>query len=133
MTCSATSSATSDLGLGRGRPEMWRQERVGRLEQRRVDRRLRIEDIEPGPTEVTGPERLGDGRFVDDPAPGDIEDDRPGTEPRDRLAAQQSAGRARQRDVDGHDVGAVEQLVERHEFDAVVGGLPQRGRTDRPR
>ena len=41
-----------DLGLGRRRAEVRRQERVRRVEQRRVGRRLVLEDVDPGAAEV---------------------------------------------------------------------------------
>ena len=89
-------------------------------------RRLVVEDVDPGAAEVAGPERVGDRRLVDDAAARDVEDDRPGLQLRDRRRADQPARRARQRDVDGHDVGSREQLVELDELDAVVGRLLRR-------
>ena len=80
----------------------------------------------PAPAEVTGPERLGDGGLVDDAAAGHVEDDRPGLQPGDRVAPDEPARRARQRDVDGHDVGPGEQLVEADQLHAVVARPPRR-------
>ena len=69
-----------DLGLrGRG-AEVRRQQRVRRVEQRRIGRWLVLEDVDPGAAQVARPERLGDGRLVEDAAAGDVEDDRAGLE-----------------------------------------------------
>ena len=80
-------------------------------------------------TSMPAPPRWPDRRasatrgLVDDAAAGDVEDDRAGLQPGDRVAPDEPARRARQRDVDGDDVGPREQLVEADELDAVVGGL----------
>ena len=42
-----------DLGLRRRRAEVRRQQRVRRVEERRARRRLVLEDVDPGPAEVT--------------------------------------------------------------------------------
>ncbi len=65
-----------DLGLGGRRTEMWRQQRVRRVEQRRTGRWLVLEDVDAGTAEMAGSKRLGDGRLVDDAAAGDVEHDR---------------------------------------------------------
>ena len=77
----------------------------------------------PAPPRCPLAQRVGDGGLVDDAAAGDVEDDRPRLHLGDRRLADQARVRARQRDVDGHDVRATQQLVELDELDAVVGGL----------
>ncbi len=99
------------------------EEGVRGIEQRRVGGRLVLEDIDPGAAEVTGLQCLGHGRLVHDAAACDIEDDRARLELGDRIASDQAARRARERDVDGHDVGAGEERVEVDELDPVVRGL----------
>src|SRR5258705_9697232 len=70
---------------------------------------------------MTGTERVRDGRFVEHAAARHVEDDRAGLELGDRVASDEPARRPRERDVDGHDIGAPQHLVEAHEFDTVVG------------
>ena len=72
---------------------------------------------------MPGLERGGDGGLIDDPAPGDVEDDRSRLEPGELLRADEPASRASQRDVHGDDVGALQQLPQLDRLDAVVGGL----------
>ena len=92
-----------DLGLGGRGAEVRREQRVRRVEQRRAGRRLVLEDVDPGAAEVARPQRLGDGRLVDDAAAGDVEDDRAGLQLGDRRRARSgrgsraSAGRGRSR------------------------------------
>ena len=112
-----------DLGLGGRRPQVRREQRVRRVEERGSGRWLVVEDVDPRATEVAGPERVGDRRLVEDAATGDVEHDRPRLQLRDGRLADQSARRARQRDVDGHDIGSPQQLVHLDELDAVVGRL----------
>ncbi len=112
-----------DLGLGRRGAEMRRQQRVRGVEERRAGRWFRVEDVDPGAGEVAGDERLRDRRLVDDPAARDVEHDRTRLHPGDRLAPDEPLGRAGQRHVHGHDVGAREQRLEVHQLDPVVGGL----------
>src|SRR5262245_57384385 len=101
---------------------MWGQQRVGGVEQRRADRRLLLEDVDAGAAEMAGPEALGQRLLVDHAAARDVEHDRAGLEPRDRVATDQTAGRPGQRYVDGDDVGAGQELVQLDEIDAVVRG-----------
>ena len=105
-TCAATSSETRTWASAVDAPRCGVSSVFGRVEQRRAGRRLLLEDVDAGAAEMAGPERLGDGRLVDDAAARDVEDDRAGLEPGDRVAPDQPARRARQRDVDGDDVGA---------------------------
>ena len=56
------------------------------------------------------PSAVGDGRLVDDPAAGDVEEDRAGLHPGDAPSRPISPrGRPRQRDVDRDDVGPGER------------------------
>lgn len=102
---------------------MRREQRVRCVEQRRAGRGLLLEHVDPGPAQVAGRERLGDGRLIDHPAPGDVEHDRTRLELGDRIAPDEPARRARQRDVDRHDVGPREQRLEIDQLHAVVGRL----------
>ncbi len=112
-----------DLRLDRRGPEVRRQQRVRCGEQRRIGRRLLVEDVDPGAAEVSRREGLGDRGLVDDPAARDVEDDGPGLHLRDGVATDQPARGAGERHVHGDDVRAGQERVEIDEVHAVVGGL----------
>jgi hypothetical protein len=109
-----------DLGLGRRRAEVWGEKGVGRGEERRVSRRLALEDVDTGAGEMAGSERIRDGCLVDDPATGDVQQDRASLHAGQLRCADHAFRRAAQRDVHGHGVRPLEEVVESDEIDAVV-------------
>ena len=76
----------------------------------------------PAPASLLA-ERVGHRGLVDHAATRNIEQDRPGLHPRQRLAADEVLRGAAQRDVDADHVGPFEQLGHLDEHDAVVLGL----------
>ena len=63
---------------------------VGRLEERRVRRRLVGEDVERGAADAAVADRLGERLLVDDPAAGGVHDAYPGLGPREQVACRMS-------------------------------------------
>src|SRR3954447_6513252 len=102
---------------------MRRQERVRRVEQRRVGRRLVLVDVERRAAEVAGSKRVRDSGFVDHAAAGDVEEQRALAHAGQLPSPDQTLGLTCERNVDRDDVGARQQVVDRHQLDAEVLGL----------
>ena len=134
MIWAATSSETRIWASAVEAPEVRRQEGVRGVEQRRAGRRLVLEDIHPGPTELAGSQRIGDGRLVEDAAARHVEDDRAGLHPGDRIPADQALRRLRVSGTWTVTTSARSSRASKvDQLDAVVGGLLGRRRTGRRR
>jgi hypothetical protein len=99
MSVSAVSHATCDV-VERQQPG------------RRVDR-FTPEDVEAGSGEVAGLQQLGERDFVDDAATAGVEQHGAPLHQGEALAVQESARLAGERQVDRHDVGRRQEVVER--------------------
>ncbi len=91
-------------------------------EQRRVDARLRGEHVEGGAGDAPRRHRLGQGRLVDDAAPGRVDDPEVGLGLGQQIGADQAHGLGRLGQVDGQEVGLAHHLLQREQLDAHLLG-----------
>ena len=75
------------------------------------------EDVEGGAGDRTVAERFGEGRLVDDPAAGDVDDAQAGLGLEQQFAADQAGRLGGLGQVDGEEVGLGDDLVEGHQLD----------------
>ena len=68
-------------------------------------------------------DRLGEGRLVDDPAPGDVDDAQRRLGLEQQVATDQPRRLGGLRQVDREEVGLGDDLVERHQLDATLTRL----------
>ena len=79
--------------------------------------------VDSGAGELAGAQRIGEGAFVDDPAARHVEDEGPGLGCLQLRAPEEVPCLGRQRDVDGDDVGPMEELGQPDELRPGFGGL----------
>ena len=80
------------------------------------------EDVDGGAAHVADADGLGEGVLVDDPASGDVDDADARLGPRQQVLVDEADGLGRLGDVEGHEVGHLDQPLERQEVDAQVLG-----------
>ena len=114
ITFSATSLAIASRAVGRGRADVRSEHDVLELEQLRRDLRLVLVDVEPGAAEpplVAAP-RPAQRASTSPPRDG-VHEDRARLHARERARVDQVMRLGRERDVQRHEVRALQQLVER--------------------
>ena len=99
-------------------------------EQRRLGGRFGGEDVEGGAGDDAVAERLGEGRLVDDPAAGDVDDAQPGLGLEQQVTTDQPGRLGSLRQVDGEEVGLGDDLLEGHQFDAAAAPLGRHVRVE---
>ncbi len=106
------------LRLVGGRPEVRRRHHLVEAEQRGVGAGLLLEHVETGRADPAVGERRRERALVDDAAAGGVDDDDAAPHPAQRVLADQADRLGRARQVDGDDVGLLEELVEADQADA---------------
>ena len=99
-------------GLGAQPHQVGREDDVRVVEQRVVLRRLGVEHVQPDAAEPTGDQRLEGRVVVDQRPPAAVHQDGAGSGERQPLGVQQVVGLGRERQVQGDDVAAGQQLLE---------------------
>ena len=99
-------------------------EQARRPQQRVVDGRLRVEHVDRRTGRTAGGQRLAQRGPVDDRAAGGVHQQSARLHRRERGSAQETTGLTAQGQVDGHHVGAAQQLHERHRCGTPFRGPP---------
>jgi hypothetical protein len=111
-------------GLGRRRPEVRQQDDVLELEQPRMHGRLVLEDVQPGARDLARAQRRHQRLLVDDRSAGRVDEVCRALHRAQPRGVHEVMGRGQVGAVQRHDVGRLEQLVERH----LAGVQPLKGR-----
>jgi hypothetical protein len=90
-----------------------RDHHLRQAEQGRVGGRLGGEHVERGAPHVTGPDGLGQGRLVDDAAPGHVDDADARLGEREQVLADEPGRLRRLGHVQCHEVGHLDEALER--------------------
>src|SRR5208283_2113888 len=110
------------LGLDRTCPEMRGNNHVVESEERRLERRFGLEDIERRTSNLATPDSVTERRLIDDPAAGTVDDPHPVFHRRDAFRVDDMFCLLDQRGVHRNHVGNGEELFEGHHPYAELGG-----------
>ena len=110
------------LGLGGRGSQVRGDHGVLEFEQRRVGAGLGVEHVERGRADLSGLERIDEGRLHDQSAAGGVDDHDAVLGTGETLGVEEAGGLLRLGQVHRDDVRTLDQLVDVHELDAQLGG-----------
>ena len=87
-----------------------------------IGRRLGLKHVQPCTRHVSGGDRLAERDLVDQVSPRGVDDAHPRLAACQPLTVEQARGAARRWDVQREEIGAVAELVERHQLDPEILG-----------